>query len=95
MCVLITNREVDEVRRIIGIVAAKLYRLFGSDRNTRIAQGLIVLLLGVTLMGTVMYALFDVARVVRPVAHIERFFGIEQSRGGTPAPGATRPDGRQ
>ncbi|HKT16669.1 MAG TPA: hypothetical protein VJR47_01420 [Stellaceae bacterium] len=69
----------------IGATASKLYRLFGSDRNTRIAQQLIVVLLGVTVMGTVMDALFDAARIVRPVARVEALLGLHGTSGGGPA----------
>ena len=61
---------------VLGTTATKLVRMFGSDRNTRLSQQVIVVLLGVTMMGTVMYALFDVTRVTRPVAHVEGFLGI-------------------
>lgn len=70
------DRGVDEMRGFIGTAGAKLYRLFASDRNTRISQQLVVMLLAVTLMGTVMYALFDVARIVRPVARVEAMLGL-------------------
>lgn len=64
------------VFEVLGTTATKLVRMFGSDRNTRLSQQVIVVLLGVTMMGTVMYALFDVTRVIHPVAHVEGFLGI-------------------
>ena len=63
----------------LGATATKLYRLFGSDRNTRISQQLIVVLLSVTVMGTVMDALFDAARIIRPVARVEALLGLHET----------------
>lgn len=80
------DRGADEMRALIAAAGAKVYRLFASDRNTRIAQQLIAMLLAVTVMGTVMYALFDVARIVRPVARVEAALGLHIWHHGAPIP---------
>jgi hypothetical protein len=79
------------VRGLMAIAASKIYRLVASERNTRISQSLVGLLLAVTVMGTVMYGLFDAARIARPVARIERFFGIEVLHPGPATTAITRP----
>ncbi len=79
------------MRGFIAAAAGKIYRLFASEQNTRISQSLIGMLLAVTVMGAVMYGLFDAARIIRPVARVERFFGVEVLHGGAATTEVARP----
>ncbi len=76
---------------MIRPTTTRLYQLFCSDRNTWLARQLIVSLVVMILMGTMMGALFDVARVVRPVTRIEAFLGIDGSHRSTAASSISGP----
>lgn len=61
------------MRRPITRTASTLHRLFASDKNTRLARQLVMLLLGVVLMIILMSVLTNVARAVRPVSLLASF----------------------